>query len=171
MRVTSPVPWLTLMVVLAGCAAQEQTPVPAVPAPEPANPALGLPETPVPAPDVMGWVPETLSPSVQNRVQDISKPWGDLDNPVVVIKDGRYYPYYVHVKLGGSVTWINQDRVTQSVTSPIPGGATQEGYWEGVLAPGESYTKSFQRYTGTFTYHSTYTQDLRGNVIVVGDRR
>lgn len=153
---------LLLMVLLAGCAAEApapQAPVPAAPAPEAARPAQ----------DTLGWVPDALAPA---GVPNVNLPYaGDLDHPVVFIQDNRYQPYYTHVRLGGTVTWINRDRTTHSVTSPVPGGSTQEGFWEGVLAPGESYTKTFNRFVGTFTYYSKEEAVLHGNVIVVGKAR
>lgn len=169
MLATRPLSALTLMLILAGCATQ-------VPAPTRHQPAPAAPVPDVPAPvvdhDTLGWVPDALDPSAGGKVQNVNLPYaGDLDHPVVIIQDNRYQPYYTHVRLGGSVTWINRDRTTQSVTSPIPGGATQEGFWEGVMAPGQSYTKTFSRFTGTFTYYSTTKPDLHGNIIVVGKPR
>lgn len=163
----SPLPSLVLMLVLAGCASQ--APAPMSPQPSPAAPVS---EAPAPVLDHgnLGWVPDTLQPNAASHVQNM--PYvGDLEHPVVIIQDNKYQPYYIHVQLGGSVTWVNRDRTTHSVTSPIPGGSTQEGYWEGVMAPGQSFTKTFSRYTGTFTYYSTFKPDLHGNVIVVGKRR
>lgn len=159
----------SLLLGSVGCG---QEPPPAIPLPPAPEAPAQTPQTPIMGNDPVVPVPGPVTPSTGGPVgPKLDVPWGDLDHPVVVIKDNRYHPYYVRVRMGGSVTWINQDRVTQSVTSPIPGGATQEGDWEGVLAPGERYTRIFNRYTGTFTYHSRYTSDLRGNVIVVGDRR
>jgi plastocyanin len=69
------------------------------------------------------------------------------------------------------VTWINQERTTQSVTSPVPGALTRQGDWGGVLAPGESYTMTFNRTVGTFTYYSTFNPDQHGNIIVIGNEK
>ncbi|HEY9855962.1 MAG TPA: hypothetical protein V6D05_09515 [Stenomitos sp.] len=153
---------LALMLILAGCAAQAHAPT----SPDQPAPAVNAPDVPAPqAPqDPM---PDTLVPAP--HIQDNHMPYaGDLDHPVVIIQDGRFQPYYTHVRLGGSVTWVNRERSTQTVSSPIPGGSTQEGFWEGSMQPGQSYTKTFSRFVGTFTFYTKENPDLHGNIIVVG---
>lgn len=165
----SPLLALTIMLILgaAGCA-----PGPA-PIPFKEVPLPSFPVDPAVTPqDTLRTVMEALNPIPGASRRKSALPiTGDLDNPVVIIKDGRYHPYYTHVHLGGTVTWINAERTTQSVTSPVPGAITRQGDWGGVLAPGERYTMTFNRTVGTFTYYSTFNPNQHGNIIVVGDKR
>lgn len=160
---------LSTMLILGavGCALEPPTAMPPPMGPE----APGLTsQAPTTGTDP---APEAVAPTVSGQAGPrVDVPWtGNHANPVVIIQNNRYQPYYTHVRMGGSVTWINRDLTTHSVTSPVPRAKTREGEWGAVLAPGESYTRTFSRYTGTFTYHSTFDKGLTGNIIVIGDRR
>ncbi|MNX96145.1 Amicyanin precursor [compost metagenome] len=160
---------LTFMLILgaAGCAAGP-APIPIKAAPLASSPLKSI----VTPDDTLRSVLAALDPTPSALRQNVALPFtGGLDHPVVTIKDGRYHPYYTHVRMGGTVTWINQERTTQSVTSPVPGAVTRQGDWGGVLAPGERYTMTFNRAVGTFTYYSTFNPDQHGNIIVVGTQK
>ena len=64
----------------------------------------------------------------------------------VVIQDYAYSPGNIQVPVGAKVTWTNRDSAPHSATA-------KDGSWDtGVLAKGESATRTFDR-PGTFDYY------------------
>lgn len=83
----------------------------------------------------------------------------------VVIRNYRFFPTNVRVPAGGRVTWVNQDPVTHTSTSPLPGVVTSSGAWDGMIQPGGSFTYVFN-VPGTFGYYCRIHPSMRGAVTV-----
>ena len=71
-----------------------------------------------------------------------------------------FTPANVQVKVGTTVTWINQDSVPHSVT--FKNGMKDSG----TFAQGQSFHYTFTR-VGTFTYYCTVHSEMFAQVIVV----
>lgn len=80
----------------------------------------------------------------------------------VVIQGMSFMPVTLTVPSGTTVTWVNQDSVSHTVTSDsgsTPGLASQ------VLGPGESYSVTLTT-IGTYNYHCSIHPSMTGQVIV-----
>lgn len=80
--------------------------------------------------------------------------------PTVVAIPGRYYsPGHLHVLVGQTVTWRNDDLVTHTVT------AEEHGFDSGSLHSGQAYTHTFDT-PGTYRYLCTIHRQMRGTIEV-----
>lgn len=77
----------------------------------------------------------------------------------VEIQNFAFSPATLTVKVGDTVTWVNQDSVGHSAT------ADDGSFDTGVLSQGESNTVTFTE-AGTFGYHCTPHPNITGTVIV-----
>ncbi len=84
---------------------------------------------------------------------------------VVTIQNYSYRPSVVRVRQDGRVTWVNQDQVAHTATSPLPGGVTTEGPWDLVMQPGQSASRRFLS-PGRFDYYCRFHPRMRGTVVV-----
>jgi plastocyanin len=90
----------------------------------------------------------------------------------VKISDGRYTPAHVKVRVGGTVTWVNQDRDafhTAETKSRDTAGRTwdEQTDWDShTLTWGEPFTHTFGK-PGTYEYHSSFDSSMRGTVEVL----
>ncbi len=78
----------------------------------------------------------------------------------ISIKNGKFRPKNVTVKIGTTLTWTNNDDVQESVTSDTPGV-----FDSGLLAPGATWKYTFDQ-PGIFPYHSTGQDGVFGSVTV-----
>lgn len=85
---------------------------------------------------------------------------GASAEPVTVsIKDIAYNPAEVRVKVGGSVTWTNDDDRDHTVK------ATDGSFTSPSLSPGQTFTRAFKT-KGTIKYGCPYHPRERGTVVV-----
>jgi plastocyanin len=78
----------------------------------------------------------------------------------VDINHFAFYPLSKIIEKGSSVTWINEDQVSHTVTSD---SGNELG--SGILAPGDSYTHTFNS-AGNFYYHCSIHNSMKGLIIV-----
>jgi plastocyanin len=77
-----------------------------------------------------------------------------------------YNPSLLSVPVGTNVTWTNNDNTEHTVTEGNPSGNTpQNGFDSGLLAPGKTFTHTFDT-TGTIQYYCTLHPTMLGEVIV-----
>ena len=79
---------------------------------------------------------------------------------IVHIKNFAFNPSAIQIKKGGTVTWVNDDSVTHTVTfisSAMPSS--------GNLVPGKSFRDIFPT-IGTFNYHCSIHPMMQGVVTV-----
>jgi plastocyanin len=80
---------------------------------------------------------------------------------VVHIKNFGYQPDTVTVRVGGTVTWINDDNVDHTTTA-------KSGAWDsGTLAHGQRFVHRFAK-AGTYPYYCSFHAFMTGTVRVVG---
>lgn len=84
---------------------------------------------------------------------------------IVTIQSYSYRPSVVRVRQDGRVTWVNQDTVAHTATSPLPGQVTTEGAWDLVMQPGQSASRRFVS-PGRFEYACRFHPQMRGTVVV-----
>lgn len=78
----------------------------------------------------------------------------------VVIQNFAFSPNNLTVKTGTTVTWINNDSTTHTITSD--NGAFQSS---GNLNQGAKYTFTFTK-AGTYPYHCSIHPNMKGTVVV-----
>jgi len=77
-----------------------------------------------------------------------------------------YNPSPLSILVGTTVTWINNDNPGHTVTEGNPSGNTPpNGFDSGILAPGRTFTHTFDR-AGTVQYYCTLHPTMLGDVIV-----
>jgi nitrite reductase (NO-forming) len=77
-----------------------------------------------------------------------------------------YNPSPLTVPVGTTVTWINNDNTGHTVTEGNPSGNTPpNGFDSGILAPGKTFTHTFDA-AGTVQYYCTLHPTILGEVIV-----
>jgi len=77
----------------------------------------------------------------------------------VMMKGNNFSPNSLSVPAGTSVTWVNNDTTTHTVTS-------DNGFFDsGDILKGKSYKYLFPT-GGTYTYHDTHDTGMTGTVIV-----
>jgi len=77
----------------------------------------------------------------------------------VTIQNMAFNPSTLNVKVGTTVTWINNDTVTHDVTSDT--GL----FTSGNLTNGQSYNYTFNQ-TGNYSYHCAIHPSMTGTIIV-----
>lgn len=92
---------------------------------------------------------------------------GTNDVSIIGIKkDKSFDPNPIEIKVGDSVTWINDDNEIHTVTSGRSEGPTiGQDFDSGTLASGESFTHKFEK-TGTFEYFCSFHESMIGKVVV-----
>src|SRR5215218_4425055 len=82
------------------------------------------------------------------------------ESVAVEIKNFSFNPPEITVPAGGSVTWTNGDTVPHTAT-----GLDREALQSGAIAPGESFTQTFDK-AGTFEYFCEFHPNMKGSVVV-----
>jgi plastocyanin len=77
----------------------------------------------------------------------------------ISISSGHFRPKNLTVKVGSTLTWTNNDKSPESVTSDAPGV-----FDSGALNSGATFAFTFSQ-AGTFPYHST-TSPIYGSITV-----
>ena len=81
---------------------------------------------------------------------------------VVYIRDRGFKPDSLPVADGTTVTWVNEDTESHTVT------ADDRSFDSAELRPGESYSVRFDG-TGTLWYHCAIHPEMQGSVSIGGD--
>jgi plastocyanin len=84
--------------------------------------------------------------------------------PSITIHTFQFSPTSLEVQAGTRVTWMNQDDITHTITSGIPG--KQDGRFDSRLeGKGATFSYTFTQ-PGTYTYFCNRHQSMRGEVHV-----
>jgi nitrite reductase (NO-forming) len=77
-----------------------------------------------------------------------------------------YNPSPLSVPIGTTVIWTNNDNTEHTITEGNPSGNTPaNGFDSGILAPGKTFTHTFDT-VGTIQYYCTLHPTMLGEVIV-----
>ena len=74
-------------------------------------------------------------------------------------------PSEIHIIPNSTVTWINNDNVTHTVTSGNPQQGADGKFNSGLLKPGKEFSYTFTE-SGTFNYYCLIHPAMKGVVIV-----
>jgi plastocyanin len=106
---------------------------------------------------------KTTSPSTAQNVTTQNKTETNMEEGAeeakVTISNFSFSPETVKVKVGGSVTWTNNDSVSHTVT------ADNGEFNTDPINKGQSTTLTFDQ-KGTFTYHCTPHPNMQATVVV-----
>jgi plastocyanin len=81
---------------------------------------------------------------------------------LVAIRGFAFLPGDVHVKAGGSVTWVN----CEPAGTPAHNSTSAQGVWQSpLLAPGDAFTQTFET-PGVFPYLCTIHPFMTASVTV-----
>jgi plastocyanin len=84
----------------------------------------------------------------------------NTNNPnTVSIKNMAFSPGQLSVTTGTTVTWVNNDGITHTVT------ADDGSFNSGNITPGNSFTRTFSG-IGTISYHCSIHPMMTGSVVV-----
>lgn len=83
---------------------------------------------------------------------------------VVIMQNVTFLPQQVTVTHGNSVLWKNQDSISHTVTSGVP-GTIDNKFRSGPIGPGQTYTFQFND-AGSFPYFSELDAGMTGTVVV-----
>ena len=86
---------------------------------------------------------------------------GAVGGTTVAIKDFAFNPATIQAKVGQSVTWTNQDSTAHTVT------LDDKSVDSGNIQASATYSHAFTQ-AGTFTYHCSIHQQMKGTVTVGG---
>ncbi|MBN1966484.1 MAG: c-type cytochrome, partial [Anaerolineae bacterium] len=84
---------------------------------------------------------------------------GSATAVAITIAEGAFLPHTVAIATGTTITWTNLDSTAYTITS----GA---GWFEGAVAPGESFSWQADR-AGDFTYHAVEVPQMEGVVVAL----
>lgn len=113
-----------------------------------------------PAPAASPKVSQPTTPATPSATKTTEK-------NVVTIQSSGFLPKNITIKVGGSVTWVNQDTVNHQVRSAVH--PTHLLYPPlntiALLKPGEEQSLTFPQ-AGTYKYHDHLNPSLTGSVTV-----
>lgn len=101
----------------------------------------------------------TSAPSVQGETPTVVPTGGKASQ--VSIKNFSFDPSPLTIKIGTTVTWINNDSAPHTVTSDTEGSALKSQ----TIQPGESFQFTFKD-AGTFPYYCSLHTSMKGTVEV-----
>ncbi|HEY5530671.1 MAG TPA: cupredoxin family copper-binding protein [Candidatus Anoxymicrobiaceae bacterium] len=84
-------------------------------------------------------------------------PAGTAQANTVTIKDLAFNPGALTIKVGDTVSWMNNDSTAHTVTAT--------GFDSGVLQPGSEFKHTFTA-AGTFDYHCSIHPSMTGTIVV-----
>ncbi len=80
--------------------------------------------------------------------------------------DESYDPNPIEVSVGQTITWLNGDTVSHTVTSGNAGDPDEGTLFDsGAMIPGHAYSKTFEE-PGTYEYYCIYHPTMVGEVVV-----
>jgi len=88
---------------------------------------------------------------------------GSVNLNTVSIKNMSFSPQSLRVNINATVTWVNDDNITHTVT------ADDGSFDSGDILPGAKFMYTFSN-TGTYNYHCTYHLSMTGTIIATGIR-
>lgn len=125
---------------------------------------LSAPQPPV---EVTSTPTPTQSPAASDgAMMEEEKTEEKIADKTVQIKSSGFKPQNITIKVGESVTWVNQDSQDHTVnSSPHPTHTDNPFLNVGLIRPGEEKSLAFDK-AGTYKYHDHLNPSLFGSVTV-----
>jgi plastocyanin len=89
-------------------------------------------------------IPTYSGPSAENHLN-------------IFIRDSKFIPNANAMPVGTTVTWYNEDKISHDITG--------DGWASGDLAPGQSFSKTFDS-PGNYQYHCSIHLSMKGELII-----
>jgi plastocyanin len=99
---------------------------------------------------------ENYRPSDEHFPKTYSGPSAE-NNLNIFIRDSKFIPNASAMPQGATVTWINEDKITHNVEG--------EGWSSGDLAPGQSFSKTFDS-ADDYKYQCSIHPAMKGELII-----
>jgi plastocyanin len=96
-------------------------------------------------------LPDIINPPTPTVVQS---------NPFIEIKNKVFNPSNVAIKVGNTVTWVNNDTITHNIVSD------ESIFSSGPQAPSGYYSFKFT-HIGVYTYHCSIHPEMKGKITVL----
>ena len=100
----------------------------------------------------------TKAPASLEKSGDSSQGTVAGEGSIVSIKNLKFNPATVNIKVNEKVTWNNEDEVTHDIT-------LDNGLFDKDVLAGESFTYIFNQ-TGIYDYHCDIHPSMKGRVVV-----
>jgi plastocyanin len=101
----------------------------------------------------------TAAPSATTASPASSTGGGQSATVEVVMKDIKFVPDSLTIKVGQTVTWVNQDNATHDVV------ATQGEFKSDLFGKGQSFSFTFSK-AGTYPYYCSVHPTMKGTIVV-----
>jgi plastocyanin len=101
----------------------------------------------------------TAAPSATTASPASSTGGGQSATVEVVMKDIKFVPDSLTIKVGQTVTWVNQDNATHDVV------ATQGEFKSDLFGKGQSFSFTFSK-AGTYPYYCSVHPTMKGAIVV-----
>jgi plastocyanin len=103
----------------------------------------------------------SAAPGAASAAAPSTAPSAAAGAAAVAIKDFAFNPATIQAKVGQSITWTNQDGTAHTVT------LDDKSVDSGNIEANATYSHAFTQ-AGTFTYHCSIHQQMKGTVTVGG---
>jgi len=107
-----------------------------------------------------------MNMGVEGSGNSVQQPTASIPSDSTVVRivanagSNSFSPNPVEVKVGETVTWINDDSGRHTVTS-------KDGFFDsGMMGKGQSFSYTFDK-TGEYTYHCEPHPNMVGTVVVI----
>ena len=107
-----------------------------------------------------------MNMGVEGSVNSVQQPTASIPSDSTVVRtvanagSNSFSPNPVEVKVGETVTWINDDSGRHTVTS-------KDGFFDsGMMGKGQSFSYTFDK-AGEYTYHCEPHPNMVGTVVVI----
>lgn len=105
--------------------------------------------------------PMTLEKLYSETESGIKQETVIAEGNTITIKDFKFTPILITIKVGETVTWINQDSVKHTVTSE-----TGSELNSNLFGKDETYSHQFKT-AGTYEYYCVPHPSMKGTVVVI----
>lgn len=116
-----------------------------------------------PAPEVIQQnIPQETNPTTNNtsrQTVQTTTTAQTIQKNIVTIENLAFSPSTITVKAGSTVTWINNDPMSHTITGDTSGPKSS------ALSNKQSYSYTFKT-PGTYSYHCSIHPSMKGTVIV-----
>lgn len=105
----------------------------------------------------------TTTPSTNTNTQTSASSSTEAMSPSeVTIASMAFAPAELHVKVGDTVTWTNNDSIAHSVVSDT---GSSENFTSSTLSVSDQFSHTFNQ-TGEFSYHCGIHPSMTGKIVV-----
>jgi glucose/arabinose dehydrogenase/plastocyanin len=129
----------------------------------PKSASLPTPNSP---PPTTSSVSSTTPPASEQQTLPSTSANAVIARIVGIDGDDSYDPNPVEISMGQTITWLNGDTVSHTVTSGSDDDPDEGALFDsGAIIPGQAYSKTFEE-AGTYEYYCIYHPGMVGEIVV-----